>query len=70
MSKVIEPTTDTLGRSLDWLSTPESRAQAAREVEIEMMLGSLWWERQMASERVACGSWCEGCVICRERWVI
>lgn len=23
----------------------------------------------MEPERVACGEWCEGCVICRERWV-
>lgn len=68
MSKVIEPSTDTLGRNLDWMSTPESRAQAAREVEIEMTPGSVWLERQMAGDGIIYesnhGEWCK-CWECR-----
>lgn len=69
MSKVIEPTTDTLGRDLAWLElSPEERERIRYEVEIEMTPGSVWLERQMAGdgmtkERDGC-TYCPGCVLC------
>lgn len=66
MPKVIEPSTDTLGRSLDWLSTPESRAETSRQLDYEEYVAGL--ERQMAGDGIiyetSHGEWCR-CWECR-----
>lgn len=69
MSKVIEPSTDTLNRSLSWLEvTPSERERIRGEVELEMMPGSVWLERQMAGDGIiyesSHGEWCR-CWECR-----
>lgn len=59
--------------NLDWLDPdPVLAAQTRAYFDFQEMISRLEIElgNEAKFERVACGSWCEGCPVCKDRWQV